>query len=347
MSLGLEFGRLAPQNLRRRLFKRSLRSGHLADLGKIVGRSDPFPNRNALFRAVDYLWELDDGASWERLAPLARRAPPFDAQVWRALCLWREGAEKQAFAALERLSNDNDLEGYERRGAAVWAMFLQLPRFFADGRNGAPNIAQFWDTPAPPPDVAVEMQAWRELSGPRYQRFNLSEARRFLANEFGAGEAKALDMCPHPAVQSDYFRLGWLLAKGGVYVDADARMRSGFTQIYPELADRTVLWFETRSAALNIQNNFIAAARGQSFTVAAFSEATRRLVSGDPMHVLDYAGSSMCAEVALDLFKSGSLRSISTIGFEYGANMVQRQIPARYKSDYRGWNVWLKQGEFE
>lgn len=86
------------------------------------------------------------------------------------------------------------------------------------------TIVQFWhDLERLPGDVRECIESWRGLERLGFGRllFGDAGARRFIAERLGPRYERAYAKCYHPAMQSDYFRLCYLLTEGGCYVDAD------------------------------------------------------------------------------------------------------------------------------
>jgi mannosyltransferase OCH1-like enzyme len=97
-------------------------------------------------------------------------------------------------------------------------------------RTSAPHIprvvVQFWDDPFRlPSDVRECLDSWRPLANAGFRRllFDDDSASRFISRVFGRTFVAAFNRCHHPAMRCDYFRLCFLLARGGFYVDADER----------------------------------------------------------------------------------------------------------------------------
>jgi hypothetical protein len=85
-------------------------------------------------------------------------------------------------------------------------------------------VVQYWhDLTALPSDVAECMNSWKKLENDGFdiQLFDDIRARHFIATNYGPSHAKAFDCCYHPAMRCDYFRLCYILGRGGFYVDAD------------------------------------------------------------------------------------------------------------------------------
>ena len=85
-------------------------------------------------------------------------------------------------------------------------------------------IVQFWDDSTRLPSESVEyLDSWQSLAAVGFKRvvFDEDGARRSISNVFGRTFVTAFDRCHHPAMRCDYFRLCFMLARGGFYVDAD------------------------------------------------------------------------------------------------------------------------------
>lgn len=85
-------------------------------------------------------------------------------------------------------------------------------------------LLQYWhDLAALPGDVAECLRTWKPLEkhGFEIELFDDERARRFIAANYGPSHVAAFDRCYHPAMRCDYFRLCYVLSRGGFYVDAD------------------------------------------------------------------------------------------------------------------------------
>lgn len=86
------------------------------------------------------------------------------------------------------------------------------------------TLIQYWHDPCDvPDDVRICLDSWDRLKfeGFEFQRFNDVSAAAYIADKYGARERKAFERCRHPAMRSDYLRMCFVLAEGGLYVDAD------------------------------------------------------------------------------------------------------------------------------
>jgi tetratricopeptide (TPR) repeat protein len=100
------------------------------------------------------------------------------------------------------------------------------------------HIAQFWDQMEPPPDLLPLLQSWRQHHpGYEFILFNDTSARAFINEHFSSDVLQAYVQARHPAQKADLFRLAFLAARGGFYVDADDRCLASVESIVPAGAD--------------------------------------------------------------------------------------------------------------
>lgn len=86
------------------------------------------------------------------------------------------------------------------------------------------RIFQFWDNiDRLPKDVSECIDTWRKAEEQGIEKilFDKNQARTFISKKLGYRHRNAYDMCYHPAMQSDYFRLCYIFVEGGCYIDTD------------------------------------------------------------------------------------------------------------------------------
>jgi hypothetical protein len=94
----------------------------------------------------------------------------------------------------------------------------------AFGRKPPKRIVQFWDDMDQlPGDVGECIKTWKKTEKQGVERllFDKQKAGEFIRKRLGPRHKHAYDKCYHPAMQSDYFRLCYILVEGGCYIDAD------------------------------------------------------------------------------------------------------------------------------
>lgn len=91
-------------------------------------------------------------------------------------------------------------------------------------RKTPKTIVQFWDELEHlPEDVGECIETWSVVEGLGVERllFDKHQAREFIRRKLGRRYEEAYSKCYHPAMQSDYFRLCYILVEGGCYIDTD------------------------------------------------------------------------------------------------------------------------------
>lgn len=86
------------------------------------------------------------------------------------------------------------------------------------------KLVRYWHDPSDlPEDVRSCLQSWDSLADEDFEFyiFNDASAAAYIADAYGERESKAFARCSHPAMRSDYLRMCFVLAEGGLYVDAD------------------------------------------------------------------------------------------------------------------------------
>lgn len=100
------------------------------------------------------------------------------------------------------------------------------------------KLIQYWDTGAPPPDIAGMIAGLvRDNPGLDHRLYDRDSAAHFIRKRLGERHWRAFQACAVPAMQADYFRLCALWAKAGVYVDADSRSLRPLAPLFEEVPE--------------------------------------------------------------------------------------------------------------
>lgn len=116
---------------------------------------------------------------------------------------------------LRQLGGDRGSSRYDRTDQTVL-----IPR----------TLVRFWHDPFDvPPDVRNCLNSWDALrdEGFAFRMFDDASAAAYIAERYGPRELAAFARCRHPAMRSDYLRMCFVLAEGGLYVDADDVLLGG------------------------------------------------------------------------------------------------------------------------
>ena len=166
------------------------------------------------------------------------------------------------------------------------------------------SIMQFWDSPTPPDDVSRLMRSWREQNpGYSYRCFNDTLALEFLSARYPAPVKLAYLRARQPAQKADIFRLAWLAAEGGIYVDADDRCMAPLGRIIPESAE-LVLYQEDHAT---ICNNFIAVVPGHPLMARALSMAVDTINEGTGETVWFVTGPALLTRAFAQILVEGGI----------------------------------------
>lgn len=166
------------------------------------------------------------------------------------------------------------------------------------------TLIRYWHDPCDmPDDVRACLNSWDCLSeeGFEFRTFNDVSAVAYIADRYGAQEHEAFARCRHPAMRSDYLRMCFVLAEGGLYVDADDVLlgdgwkyifRNGGLKVQPlcyDIASSSMvpaaeIWqadLPTDGRIFYVNNDPIAAPADHPVLRRALARATERLLGED------------------------------------------------------------------
>ncbi len=120
-------------------------------------------------------------------------------------------------------------EDDSQRSAFVRQMLAKGETLHAQSDRSVPwsipkVLVQYWDdSEAVPKDVRKCIDTWKVLASEDFTHllFDDVSAGAFIAQRFDPQHSQAFAQCEHPAMRADYFRLCYMVAEGGIYVDAD------------------------------------------------------------------------------------------------------------------------------
>lgn len=177
-----------------------------------------------------------------------------------------------------------------------------------DRPNGSARIprtlVQYWHDPLDlPDDVRACLGSWDRLRGEgfRLRRFDDASAAEYVAERYGAREREAFARCRHPAMRSDYLRICFILADGGLYVDADdVLLGDGWRRMFRDaklkiqplcydvpargMVSATEIWrkdLPTRGRIFYVNNDPVAAPAGHPVLRRALGRATEKLLGDE------------------------------------------------------------------
>ena len=199
-------------------------------------------------------------------ALLATRDDPPGQRVVPLLALAREHPDSIAVAVALLLALRQ--AGHLAVSAPPAACVSAIPR----------RIVQYWDSGEPPPDVRALMRTWRDWHPDHETRlFDDAAAAAFLAGAYAPDVLAAYRRAAEPAQKADLFRLAWLYARGGCYIDCDDRCHAPLDAVVPRHA--TLALYQEDLGTLG--NNFIAAVPHHPLLGRALDVAVAAVNAGD------------------------------------------------------------------
>lgn len=206
-------------------------------------------------------------------------------------------------------------------------------------RNAIPRvIMQYWDTDHPPPALQAIMASWQAAEGFEYLLFDRASARHFLRRHLGPEWEAALRLARHPAEESDYFRLCFLLVQGGVYADCDDRLLHALD---PLLEGRTGL-VAFREPTGTIGNNLLLASPRSPVLAQAAIAARQALARGDNDSPWAKTGPALLTRTVASALQEAALAGtdpqIHILPGHLAQRCVQMHVPLAYKRIRLYWN---------
>lgn len=228
------------------------------------------------------------------------------------------------------------------------------------------TLVRFWhDEGNIPPDVRACLDSWGSLQddGFSLRTFDSQSAATYIAERFGSAESAAFARCRHPAMMSDYFRMCFVLAEGGLYVDADdVLVGSGWRAMFHDDALKLqALCYDTTAGGMvpvtgihttnpepgriyYINNNPIAAPAGHPVVRRALARATGVLIGDDQDPEIQSTTGPGNLTVVLAAHAHESQRRQSSLDFELLLDWEETAEPRwdlAYRRDRRNWrNVY-------
>jgi hypothetical protein len=225
------------------------------------------------------------------------------------------------------------------------------------------TLVQYWhDRDQIPGDVRECLDTWTVLrdQGVLLRMFDDRSARAYIEQQYGRRQVAAFDRCRHPAMRSDYFRMCFVLADGGLYVDADDELRGdGWRDAYigaslkvqPLCYDiethgmlpsseisRVDLSKDRRIFYVN--NNPLAAPAGHPLLRLALNRSTALLLDGDPAPEIQATTGpgNLTASLATYAFRSlaGGREPDIELLLDWTSTCITRW-DLGYRSDARNW----------
>jgi len=183
------------------------------------------------------------------------------------------------------------LEDASKAADGLEATLASIPR----------RLIRYWHDPRDlPGDVRACLDSWDRLAdaGFEFHMFDDVSGAAYIADHYGDRERAAFARCSHPAMRCDYLRMCFVLADGGLYVDADdVLLGDGWTHLFRDdrlkvqplcydiaagaMASAADIWrpdLPTEDRVFYVNNDPIAAPPGHPVLRRALGNATAKLL---------------------------------------------------------------------
>lgn len=142
------------------------------------------------------------------------------------------------------------------------------------------RVMQYWDR-NPPVQIQTLIDRTRSVCtdlGVEHVLFDDARARAFLVERFDADIVRAYDTAVHPAMKCDVFRLAYLHASGGHYIDADIVLRPKPGRMF-ELPGQLLVYQWDSKGLSNLCNWLIGASAGDPTLAYALRSTAHNVVT--------------------------------------------------------------------
>lgn len=225
------------------------------------------------------------------------------------------------------------------------------------------TLIRYWHDPQDVPcDVQECLDSWEPLreEGFEFRMFDDVSAAKYIASVYGPRESAAFSRCRHPAMRSDYLRMCFVLAEGGLYVDSDDVLlsdewrgifRDGRLKLQPlcydipsnSMVSATAIWqleLPTEGRIFYVNNDPIAAPANHPILRRALASATEKLLAEDKFPEIQSTTGPGNLTVALAVHARELTVLGVTFDFELLSNWVEIaeiRWQLSYRNDARNW----------
>ncbi len=156
------------------------------------------------------------------------------------------------------------------------------------------EIVQYWDARPLPDGIRSLMLSWPETNPTcRHYMFDRAAAQAFLERHATPLVRRAFAAALSPVLQSDLFRLAWLVERGGIYADADDRCQFSLERLFAGGVSLVLLQEDIGS----IGNNLIAAAPRHPFLAEVLELTSLRVIQHQGSNPWFLSGPGVFTEV--------------------------------------------------
>ena len=165
--------------------------------------------------------------------------------------------------------------------------------------NGIPKtIVQYWNTINIPHEIKKLMATWKDNNyGFSHELFHREEAINFIETNYDKEISDIFKKLRIPAMQSDFFRVAYILKKGGIYIDAATFCKSKISSIFESNKELYLM----RKWNGNIWNGFIAAHSGNKVLERIFKKIINNINKKDSNNIWLISGPGVFNDIIGEL----------------------------------------------
>ena len=158
------------------------------------------------------------------------------------------------------------------------------------------TIIQYWDKKLIPVEISMLMNSWKfQNTDHNHKIFDRDSADEFIQKNYGSKIAQIFRSAALPAMQSDIFRIAYILNKGGIYVDAATKCEKPINS-WPFYAETNCLLM--RKWHRGIWNGFISSKCNSLFLSIAFDMIVDNILKKESNNVWAVTGPGVLQKVA-------------------------------------------------
>lgn len=233
------------------------------------------------------------------------------------------------------------------------------------------TLVRYWHDPSDlPDDVRACLNSWDRLAdeGFVFRTFDDVSAASYIANVYGELERDAFARCRHPAMRADYLRMCFVLAEGGIYVDADDVLldegwrhfsKNSRLKLQPLCYDvpsgsmmpAAAIWetdLSTEGRIFYVNNDPIAAPANHPVLRRALTQATQKLLANDRLPEIQSTTGPGNLTAALAAHARELIVAGAPLDFELLHNwesIAETRWELSYRGDHRNWrNIAIGEG---
>ncbi|QLH71665.1 glycosyltransferase [Rhodopseudomonas palustris] len=207
------------------------------------------------------------------------------------------------------------------------------------------RIVQYWNCLEIPLDVLKCIDSWQTMNPTiTTAHFTRDSARQFIEQNFASDVVRAFDRSHHPAMESDIFRLAFLIVNGGIYVDADEECISPIWGAYQSWKSHELVVVASPSSPYYLMNGFLASKPRSALLQDALDEAVRTInghqSSTSPPDIWSTTGPGLLTRAFARAFLAGSPSddAVAILGFQNYRQLCTER-PLEYKTGTGNWRL--------